>query len=262
MAWEGRSCFDGAMDVSVEVCVDSVAGARAAAEGGADRIELCSALELGGCTPSLGLLRAARDVAASVPIFAMLRVRAGDFVVDRDDLASIVADVEAFRRAGADGLVFGALTADGEIDREALRVVQDAAADLPLTFHRAVDCCRDVLAAVDVLVDAGVRRVLTSGGAPTALVGQDAIASMVARAAGRIAVMAGSGVRASNVAALVAATGVSEVHLSAGRVVTGPSRFGRPECGFAAPGRADHERRETDAGEIRAVRAALGRASR
>lgn len=250
------------MDVPVEVCVDSVAGVRAAVDGGADRIELCSALELGGCTPSLGFLRAALEAAAGVPVFAMLRVRAGDFVVDRDDLRAIVADAEAFVRAGAQGLVFGALSPDGDIDREALRVVKDAAEGLPLTFHRAVDCCRDVVGAVDVLADAGVPRILTSGGSPTAAAGQDAVAAMVQRAAGRLVVMAGSGVRASNVAALVAATGVPEVHLSAGRVVAGPARFGRPECGFAAPGRADHERRATDPDEIRAVRAALGRAPR
>jgi copper homeostasis protein len=246
------------MDVSVEVCVDSVAGVRAAVAGGADRIELCSALELGGCTPSLGFLRAALEAAAGVPVFAMLRVRPGDFVVDGDDLASIVADAEAFRQAGAHGLVFGALTPDGDIDREALRVVQDAAAELPLTFHRAVDCCRDVVGAVDVLAEAGVPRVLTSGGAPTAPAGQQVVASMVQRAAGRLVVMAGSGVRGANVASLVAATCVPEVHLSAGRIVPGPARFGRPECGFAAPGRADHERRATDPDEIRAVRAALG----
>jgi len=258
MARLGRACFDGAMNVSVEVCVDSVAGARAAAQGGADRIELCSALELGGLTPSLGLLRAAREAAGTVPVFAMLRVRAGDFVIDADDLASLLADAEAFRAAGVDGLVFGALTPDGEIDRIALRAVLDAAEGLPLTFHRAVDCCRDVVDAVDVLVDFGVPRLLTSGGAATAPRGVEAISAMVGRAAGRLAVMAGSGVRASNVASLVAATGVAEVHLSAGRVVAGPSKFGRPECGFAAPGRADHERRETDAAEIRAVRAALG----
>jgi copper homeostasis protein len=258
MARGRASCFDDAMNVSVEVCVDSVAGVRAAALGGADRIELCSSLELGGCTPSVGLLRAALEVAGGVPVFAMLRVRAGDFVVDRDDLAAVVADIEAFRGAGADGLVFGALTPEGGIDREALRVVMEAAGATPLTFHRAIDCCRDVLHAVDVLVDAGVPRVLTSGGSPTAPAGHEMIAAMVARADGRLAVMAGSGVRASNVAALVAATGVHEVHLSAGRVVAGPARFGRPECGFAAPGRADHERRETDADEIRAVRAALG----
>ena len=110
MARLGRACFDGAMNVSVEVCVDSVAGARAAAQGGAHRIGLCSALELGGLTPSLGLLRAAREAAGTVPVFAMLRVRAGDFVIDADDLASLLADAEAFRAAGVDGLVFGALT--------------------------------------------------------------------------------------------------------------------------------------------------------
>ena len=101
MARLGRACFDGAMNVSVEVCVDSVAGARAAAQGGAERIELCSALELGGLTTSLGLLRAAREAAGTVPVFAMLRVRAGDFVIDADDLASLLADAEAFRGGGS-----------------------------------------------------------------------------------------------------------------------------------------------------------------
>jgi copper homeostasis protein len=244
--------------VGCEVCVDSLQGVRAAAEGGADRIELCSALELGGLTPSLGLLRAARR-ATGLPIFAMVRLRAGDFVHAAEDLDQAALEVAALRAGGADGIVFGALTPDGGIDTVAVAAVQGAARGLPITFHRAVDCAVDPVGAVEVLCGLGLARVLTSGGAAAAPSGAATIAAMVERAGGRIDVMAGAGLRAANVAELVAATGVAEVHLSAARVVPGPARFVNPACGFAAPGRGDAERRETSAAEVRAVLRALGR---
>lgn len=242
--------------VLCEVCVDSVDGVRAAARGGAERIELCSALEVGGLTPSLGLARLARRE-TDLPIFAMVRPRPGDFVVDGDDVAWMGAEIAAFRDAGMDGVVLGALTVDGRVARGAVAALLEAAEGLAVTFHRAIDCTRDPVGAVEELASLGVPRVLTSGGAPTAVEGAGTIREMVDRAAGRLLVMAGSGVRSANVRELVDATGVPEVHLSAGRIDRGPARWVNARCGFAAPGRKDDERRFTDADEVRRVVGAL-----
>lgn len=248
---------DGGMgSVLVEVCVDSVAGVRAALAGGADRIELCSALELGGLTPPSGLVGAAR-AATALPIFAMVRVRAGDFVVDRADLSWMAAEIGELVRGGVDGLVFGALTPDGAVDRDATAMLCAAAQGLPVTFHRAFDHLRDQAAGLEVLVELGVPRVLTSGAAGSASDGVARLSELVAQGGRRIAVMAGAGLRSSNVSQLVAATGVREVHLSAARVFAGPGRHANDACSFAPPGRGEFERRETSADEVRAVVRAL-----
>lgn len=200
--------------IAVEVAVDSVDGARAAATGGASRIELCQALELGGLTPSRGLLAAVK-AAVRIPVFAMVRPRAGDFLYARDEFAVMLQDARELRAAGADGIVGGVLRADGELDRERLRELCAAAGGSPFTCHRAFDLAADPARALDALIELGVPRVLTSGQAANATAGAAALRALVQRAAGRIVVMAGAGVRGDNVRDLVAASGVREVHLSA-----------------------------------------------
>ena len=202
--------------VLVEVAVDSVAGARAAAAGGAQRLELCAALELGGLTPSIGLLEQVR-AAVALPVFAMVRPRAGDFLYDAGEFAAMLRDVAALRSAGAAGIVSGVLRADGSIDGDRMRELKLATGAAAFTCHRAFDLCADAAAALEVLVDLGVPRVLTSGQAASAPAGASAIHALVQQARDRLMVMAGAGVRPDNVAALVAATGVREVHLSATR---------------------------------------------
>lgn len=242
--------------VLCEVCVDSVAGVRAAEAGGADRIELCAALEVGGLTPSIGTVRRAR-AGTRLPIFAMVRPRAGDFVVDGDDVAGMVEDIAALRAEGVDGLVFGVLTPGGAVDEAAVGRLIEAADGLPVTFHRAFDRAVDRTGAADALARLRVTRILTSGGAATAAAGAPAIRELVARLGDAVTLVAGGGVRAHNVAELVASTGVREVHLSAMRIVDGPAARRDAAVSFAAPGRADHQRRVTDAAEVRAVVAAI-----
>jgi copper homeostasis protein len=203
--------------ILLEVCVDSAAGLRAAVDGGADRIELCAALALGGLTPSAGLIDLARD--QPVPVRAMIRPRAGGFVYDRAERDILRRDVDAVRAAGLAGVVIGATTEAGTLDVELLRDLASHAAGMELTLHRAVDLVPDALAAVDAAIALGLHTILTSGGAATAPEGQDRIAAMRARAAGRIEILAGSGVSPDNVAALVAATGVTAVHASCSRPV-------------------------------------------
>ncbi|MGE0813185.1 MAG: copper homeostasis protein CutC [Vicinamibacterales bacterium] len=197
--------------VRFESCVDSLAAARASGAGGADRVELCANLDLGGTTPAAALV-ARCAAAAGLPVVAMARPRPGPFVYDRHEVDAMVRDVLAMKDAGAEGIVAGALTAAGEVDREAMRRVLDAARPLPVTFHRAFDAARHLDDALDALLALGVDRVLTSGGAPTAPEGAAVLRRLVTRAGPRLVVVAGGGVRPHNVGALVRASGVTEVH--------------------------------------------------
>src|SRR5438105_9461375 len=178
------------MCVLVEACVDSVASALAAERGGAGRVELCDALHDAGTTPSAGMIEAVK-ARVRIPVFVIVRPRGGGFVHDADELDVMTRDVRAARALGADGIVVGALRPDATVDADVTRALVDAALELPVTFHRAFDLVADQGAALETLVDCGVRRVLTSGGAPTALDGAEAIAALSARSAGRLTVMAG-----------------------------------------------------------------------
>lgn len=241
----------------VEVAVDAVAGARIAAAAGADRLELCSSLQEGGLTPSLGLLQAVLE-AVTVPIFAMVRPRAGDFLYDDDEFDVMRRDVRALREAGAHGLVCGILTADGCIDELRMAELCRLAAPLPVTCHRAFDLTADPFAALDALLRLGIARVLTSGAARSANEGSATIQALVARARGRITVMAGAGVRDDHASALVARTGCAEVHLSATCWRDSAMTFRRPDVPMGtseAPG--EYRRRATDGDLVARVVAAV-----
>ncbi|HTB96212.1 MAG TPA: copper homeostasis protein CutC [Terracidiphilus sp.] len=198
-----------------EVCVDSVASARAAAAGGAHRIELCSSLEVGGLTPPADLLRAVRDE-VSIPIFAMVRPRPGHFVCSPAELDQMYAQIAQCAALGANGVVLGVLTPDGKIDVPAVRALVTAARPMQVTFHRAFDVSSSLERSLDQIIEAGADRILTSGAAPNASEASHRIARLVEQAQGRVNIMAGGGVRSSNVRDLVLATGVCEVHTSLG----------------------------------------------
>lgn len=207
---------------AVEIAVQDAMGARVALAVQADRVELCSALAAtGGLTPSLGVLEAV--VAVGLPVHVLVRPRTGGFVHDGDELATMLRDVRVCVGAGAAGVVVGAL-AEGlaglVVDRAALDQLIEAAGPAEVTFHRAVDVLTSPAGAIDQLVEAGVCRVLTSGGADRGVDGLDVLRDMVSRAAGRLEVMAGGGVAAPDVPALLGA-GVQAVHLSARRSVDG-----------------------------------------
>jgi len=234
----------------VEIAVESADGARAAERGGADRVELCAHLAAGGLTPSLGAIETAL-AAVAIPIVVLVRPRAGDFVYSDAEVEAMRRDVLAARRAGAAGVAIGVLRADGAVDEARTALLADAARPATVVFHRAIDASRDPLEAIDALVRIGVDRVLTSGGAASALEGRETIAAIAKRAAGRLAVMPGAGVRSSNVSEIVAATGAREVHLSASRIerLPAPRVAMGPEAGA--------ERRVVDEDEVRRVVAAL-----
>ncbi|MFG3135733.1 copper homeostasis protein CutC [Streptomyces sp. NPDC048211] len=200
---------------ALEIAVTSPAGARTARENGADRVELCSALELGGLTPSAALVEAV--AAEGLPVQVLVRCRPGDFVHGAEEIALMAAEVRSVIASGAAGVVIGALTADGALDSAAVARLADAARGagrpVEVTLHRAVDQSADPVATAALLPSLGLTRVLTSGGAPAAADGLAAIAAMVTAAPG-VQVMAGGGVRLADIPALLSA-GVASVHLSA-----------------------------------------------
>jgi len=232
----------------LEVCVDTSAGLAAAVEGGADRVELCAALALGGLTPSAGFMTEAAG--SGVPVMAMVRPRAGDFVWSDADLRAMEADIAAARLAGLSGVVLGASLPDGRLDALALARLARAASGLDLTLHRCFDLVPDQAAALETAVELGFQRVLTSGGAMTALAGAARIEALVAQAAGRISVMAGAGVTAETAPALMA-LGVRELHGSCAENVAVAGRIA--EMGFGP----ETERR-TSAARVRALKQAMG----
>lgn len=236
------------MAVLLEVCVDSTEGILAAVGGGADRIELCSALELGGLTPSFGQMQ--RAAAIGLPVHALIRSRAGDFCFGPDEIATMVADIEAARRIGLAGVVIGAARCDGALEADALARMVAAASGMQITLHRVFDLVPDVAAAVETAVRLGCHRILTSGGAVTALDGADEIARICALAAGRIGILPAAGITSENVAALLKVAPVSEVHSAcdAATALSGEA---------VALGFGKAERPVTDVAEVRRMRAAL-----
>lgn len=231
----------------LEVAVDDALGLQAALAGGADRIELCAALELGGLTPSAGLMRQAAG--CGVPVMAMIRPRGGGFCYAADELAVMAIDIAAARQSGLAGVVFGALTPDLRLDMAALRGLIARASGLEITLHRAFDMVADWRAAVDQAVALGITRILTSGGALSAPAGLARLAEVARYSAGRIRIMPGAGVSAETVAPLLSLP-IAEVHAScSGPVPPDPAALA---FGFASPAA-----RRTDAARVRALKAAL-----
>jgi copper homeostasis protein len=201
------------MSTIVEVCVDSVEGAVAAQDGGADRVELCSDLLEGGLTPSHGTVRVARE-RLRIGLMVMVRPRGGDFCYSDAEFAVMREDVADAKAAGADGVVFGLLEPDGTVDRRRTAELVALARPLTVTFHRAFDMTRDPFEALDALVALGVDRVLTSGQEPSALEGIELIARLVDRAGGRMVVMPGGGITARTAGRVAAGCAAREVHFA------------------------------------------------
>lgn len=212
-----------------EVCIDSVESGLAAEAGGGHRVELCDNLVDGGTTPSIGMLQVLRR-RLRIPIHVIVRPRGGDFLYSEDEMEVMLADIEAVKAAGADGVVIGVLNADGSIDTERTRQLIDCARPMSVTFHRAIDVTPAPLEALEACLALGVDRVLTSGLAASAAEpeARRLLRRLVAKSQGRVQIMAGAGITAENVAEIVRDTGVREVHASAGRVSRESSMVYRP----------------------------------
>jgi copper homeostasis protein len=197
--------------ILVEAAVETLESALAGERAGADRIELCINLNEGGTTPSTGLTAAVVD-GTHLPVFVLIRPRAGDFVYADDEIDLMSRDIETAGIIGVAGIVTGALNSDYSVDVELTRSLVKAAAGMPVTFHRAFDAITSKSDALEQLIDLGVTRVLTSGGATTATEGADVIAALVDQARDRITIIAGGGIREHNVSDVIARTRVREVH--------------------------------------------------
>lgn len=198
----------------VEICANSATSCIEAQNGGASRVELCAAIPEGGTTPSWGEMVVARR-SISIAMNVIIRPRSGDFLYNDNEFQAMLLDIEAARRAGADGVVFGCLLAEGSIDIERNAELMRAADGMSTTFHRAFDVCRDPFHALEQLIELGFDRVLTSGQQPTAIQGAELLAQLVKQADGRIVIMPGCGVREENITQLRELTGASEYHFSA-----------------------------------------------
>lgn len=223
----------------VEVVTSSVRSSVEAEKGGAKRIELCGALATAGITPSPGLfLQVKKQV--SIPVFVMIRPREGNFIYSESEFEVMLEEIKYFRSAGADGFVFGLLNEDGTVDVERTRILVDVCEGLPVTFHRAIDVTPDIFQALEDILSTGCKRVLTSGGAPTGPEGAEVIAELATRAAGRIIIMPGGGIRPDTLATIIHPH-ITEYHLSGRLPVISPFQTSIFDMNWA----------ETDAGEIK-----------
>jgi|UPI000556398C copper homeostasis protein len=194
-----------------ELCAPSLLAARAAERGGADRIELCTDLSVGGVTPAPGLVASVVQ-AISIPVRVLIRPRAGDFVYSRDEFELICRQIEAAKSAGADGVVIGVLLPDSRVDVARSRALAKLARPMMVTFHRAFDETTDPEQALEDVLETGADCVLTSGGAPDVMAGAECLARLRQLAGTRVEIMAGGGLRLENLDAVVRRTGVTSLH--------------------------------------------------
>lgn len=241
----------------LEACVDSVESAQAAARGGADRLELCANLVIGGTTPTPALFRAARE-AVGLPIHVLIRPRFGDFLYTPAERAIMVREIESFAALGADAVVIGALRPDGTLDRAVMEELIAAAGGRKVTLHRAFDVCRDPREALEEAVSLGVDTILTSGQAPSAWEGRAVIADLLQRAGDRVEILIGGGVSAGTIRDLRGlCPAARSFHLSGKKVLDSGMRYRNPAVSMGLPGISEFQVWRTDEEAIRAAARAL-----
>ncbi len=245
-------------NVTLEICAGSYDSALAALKGGADRVELCSALGEGGLTPSLGLVRAVVAL-PGLRKHVLIRPRGGDFLYSEEELQIMVDDIHIVRSEGVDGVVLGALTADGNIDICAMKHLMQAAGDMDVTFHRAFDLCRNPDEALEQIVDLGCSRLLTSGQASSAAEGIDLLSHLVELSAGRIIIMPGCGVDVGNAVDIISATGAREIHASARDSFPSKMNFRHAGVSMGKAGNDEYVRLETSEGLVARLKEVLMR---
>lgn len=235
----------------LEICCGDIGSVVTAIAGGADRVELCSGLDAGGLTPSTGLIEAAVAARGNAAVHVLIRPREGDFLYSAKEIEIMESDIAAARAAGAQGVVVGALNSDGSVDTATCRRLISAAGGLSVTFHRAFDMTSDPVRALEEIIALGCDRILTSGCAPTAEEGTEMLRRLNETAAGRIIILGGCGVSPSNAAAIIASTGLTELHASARSSVESLMSFRNSNVAMGAAGSDEFSRKSTDISKVR-----------
>lgn len=242
----------------LEVCVDSVFSAIEAQKGGADRVELCANLDTGGTTPSVSAIRFARKY-LKIPLFVLIRPRPGDFLYSDYELEVIKEDIITAKDCGADGVVFGILKANSQIDLEGMVPLVALARPMEVTFHRAFDMVNDPFQSLEDIVSLGVERILTSGGMQTALKGAALIRMLVDQAGNRINIMPGGGITIENIQQIAFQTGASDYHGSFRKFVLSEMEFRNDKVRLSGSGTEEYERMVADFEGVKKVKKILNR---
>lgn len=241
---------------TLECCVDSVESAVFAKEGGADRLELCANLVIGGTTPTLALFEQIRQT-TDIRIHALIRPRFGDFCYTDHEAAIICREIQAFRRAGAEGVVIGSLLPDGSLNVEQMKRFIDCAEGMSVTLHRAFDMCCDPFRELETACSLGIHTILTSGQAPSCLAGLSRMKELLKAADGRLTILAGAGINADAVKILLAQTELTAFHMSGKRVLNSSMIYRNPDVSMGLPGMSEYDIWQTDPENVRAVRRLL-----
>lgn len=236
----------------LEICVDSVESAVNAEAGGADRIELCADLVVGGITPSLALYERIREK-INIPIHVLLRPRFGDFLYSTEELEILCRQARMFAKAGANNLVIGCLTPDGRLDLESMKRIIDAANGTPVNLHRAFDMCRDLNEALEDAKKLGVVSILTSGGYASAMEGAKVLDELK-KHADAIDIMAGAGMNAENIDFMLRTTSLTSFHMSGKKTLESKMQYRNPKVNMGLPSLSEYEIIQTDVEKVRAAK--------
>lgn len=245
----------------LECATDSVESALAAAKGGADRLELCANLIIGGTTPTLALYDEVRSH-SDIPLFILIRPRFGDFLYTDYEANVICREIEMFQKAGAEGVVIGSLNKDGSLNVEHMKRFIDSAKDMSITLHRAFDMCADPFATLKQAKELGVNTILTSGQAPSSLEGIDLYEKLIEKANGEISILAGGGIKASTIEKLLKQTSLTAFHMSGKIVVESSMEFRNTAVSMGLPGISEYNIWLTDESNVREARKVLDEAAK
>ena len=245
----------------LECATDSVESALAAAKGGADRLELCANLIIGGTTPTLALYDEVRSH-SDIPLFILIRPRFGDFLYTDYEANVICREIKMFQKAGAEGVVIGSLNKDGSLNVEHMKRFIDSAKDMSITLNRAFDMCADPFATLKQARELGVNTILTSGQAPSSLEGIDLYEKLIEKANGEISILAGGGIKASTIEKLLKQTSLTAFHMSGKIVVESSMVFRNPAVSMGLPGISEYNIWLTDESNVREARKVLDEAAK
>ena len=224
----------------LECCVDSVESAINAAKGGADRLELCSNLVIGGTTPDVALVEEIRKY-TDIRIHALIRPRFGDFCYSKHEIAVMKSQIRGLKQAGVEGVVIGVLDEDGHLNQPVMKELIQEAEGLSITLHRAFDMCCEPFEALETAIALGVDTILTSGQKQSAWDGRELLAKLQEQAAGRIAIMAGAGIGAKTIARLLPVTGITTYHMSGKETLDSNMRYRQDGVSMGLPGISEYE---------------------